>query len=265
MTITTEASEALAGLSSEPILAPDTSTGLKSAVRTERGLMAVATGLVALHVADDSFFQPASGTSAVDHLPGGLIPIALLALGAWAYPRVRAGARAVIALLTGLFGLVIGLTEAGYYTLTVGPSGDDYSGLLAVPAGLFLLGLGIWTLWTSRKLDKPWRRYLRRGLTAVVGLVAASQLVFPIALGYGATHIARPTVPASTDLGLPHEDVRFETSDGLTLHGWYVPSTNGAAIIDFPGRKPLTNHARTDVRPARLRGPAPRPTRRGQE
>ena len=53
--------------------------------------MAAATGLVALHVADDSFFQPASGTSALDHLPGGLIPIAVLALGAWAYPSVRAG------------------------------------------------------------------------------------------------------------------------------------------------------------------------------
>ena len=97
MTITTEASAALAGLSSEPIQQPRTSTRLRSAIRTERGLMAVATGLVALHVADDSFFQPASGTSALDHLAGGLIPIAVLALGAWAYPRVRSGARALIA------------------------------------------------------------------------------------------------------------------------------------------------------------------------
>ena len=42
--------------------------------------------------------------------------------------------------------------------------------------------------------------------------------------------------------------MRFETSDGLTLHGWYVPSKNGAAIIDFPGRKPLTQDPRPDVR-----------------
>jgi uncharacterized protein len=239
----------LARLSSEPIEQPSTPTNVRTAVRTERGLMAAATGLVTLHVADDSFFQPASGTSAVDHLAGGLVPIAVLALAAWAYPRVRPGARAAIALLTGVFGLVIGLLEAGYYTLTVGPYGDDYSGLLAVLAGIFLLGLASWTLWTSRKLDKRWRRYLRRGLTTVVGLVAASQLVFPVALGYGSAHIARPTVPASTDLGLPHEDVRFETSDGLTLHGWYIPSENGAAIIDFPGRKPLTmTHARMYAR-----------------
>ena len=24
------------------------------------------------------------------------------------------------------------------------------------------------------------------------------------------------------------------TSDGLTLRGWYVPSTNGAAVLTFP-------------------------------
>jgi hypothetical protein len=49
----------------------------------------------------------------------------------------------------------------------------------------------------------------------------------------------------TADLGTTHEDVTFQTSDGLTLHGWYIPSKNGAAIIDFPGRKPLTQaHAR---------------------
>ena len=121
--------------------------------------MAIATGLVALHIADDSFLQPAPGTSAADHLAGGLVPVAVLGFGAWAYPRVRRGARAVIALLTGLFGVVVGVSEAGYYALKVGPSGDDYSGLLAVPAGAFLLGLGLWTLWKSRKLDMLWRRY----------------------------------------------------------------------------------------------------------
>jgi dienelactone hydrolase len=31
--------------------------------------------------------------------------------------------------------------------------------------------------------------------------------------------------------------VTFETADGLELHGWYIPSRNGAAVISFPGRK----------------------------
>ncbi len=26
-----------------------------------------------------------------------------------------------------------------------------------------------------------------------------------------------------------------KTSDGLSLEGWYVPSKNGAAVIEFPG------------------------------
>jgi predicted alpha/beta hydrolase len=30
--------------------------------------------------------------------------------------------------------------------------------------------------------------------------------------------------------------VTFTTGDGLRLHGWYVPSRNGAAVIAFPGR-----------------------------
>ena len=51
-----------------------------------------ATGVVALHVVDDNFLQPAAGTSALDHLASGLLPLAALALGGWSYPRVRAGA-----------------------------------------------------------------------------------------------------------------------------------------------------------------------------
>ena len=110
-------------------------------------LFLLGTGVLALHIADDSFLQPQPGTSAGDHLAGGLVPIAALAAVVWAYPRLRAGARGALALCAGLFGLVVSLPEAGYYTLRVGPSGDDYTGLLAIPAALLLIGLGIATLW----------------------------------------------------------------------------------------------------------------------
>ena len=40
-----------------------------------------------------------------------------------------------------------------YYTREVGPSGDDFTGLLAIPAGLLLLGLGAVTLWRTRRTD----------------------------------------------------------------------------------------------------------------
>ena len=195
----------------------------------------VAIGLVALHVVDDSFLQPQPGTSASDHLAGGLIPAGLLALAAWAYPRRRAGARAVMALSAGLFGIVVGI-EGAYYATKGGPSGDDFTGLAAIPAGVVLLGLGASTLWRFRKRGgSRVRRYLRRSLLVVGGLAALYLLVFPVAFAYVITHTARGHVPTA-DLGGAHEDVSFTTSDGLELRGWYVPSRNRAAVIAFPGR-----------------------------
>ena len=202
---------------------------------TETVVARVAIGLVALHVADDNFLQPQPGTSASDHLVSGLVPIVVLALAGWAYPRFRAGARATIALLAGLFGIVTGI-EAVYYTSEVGPSGDDYTGLLAIPAGLVLIGTGLVTLWRTRKRDDTRRRrYIRRALLAIGAVAALYLLVGPFAASYVFTHTARAFVPA-VELGKRHQNVSFTTSDGLELSGWYIPSENRAAVIAFPGR-----------------------------
>ena len=120
---------------------------------SETTLVRASIGLVALHVADDSFFQPQPGTSAGDHLVSGLVPLAVLGLAAWAYPRVRAGFRAVVALILGGFGIVVGI-EAVYYTTKGGPTGDDFTGLLAIPAGAVLIGIGLVTLWRSRRTER---------------------------------------------------------------------------------------------------------------
>jgi uncharacterized protein len=207
-----------------------------AALRTETGLARLALGVAALHVVDDNFLQPQPGTSAGDHLVGGLVQTAFFVLAAWAYPRLRAGARATLALGVGLFVIVMGVGEAGYYTLESGLSGDDYTGLLAIPAGVLLVGIGLVTLWRSRKGGSPVRRYVRRALLAVAFLLAGFLLVFPVASAYVYTHAARAYVP-TPQLGAPHEDVAFTTSDGLRLSGWYVPSENGATVIVFPGRR----------------------------
>ncbi len=213
-------------------------------LRDERSLFLLGTALVALHVADDRFLQPPAGTSAADHLAGGLVPIALLAAAAWGYGRVRAGWRGLLALVVGVFGVGIGAIEAGYYTIAVGPSGDDFTGLLAIPAGLLLLGLGAVTLWRSRRRDRSMlRRVTRRALLVVAAALAGFFVAQPVLFAYAVTHIARAEVPAN-ELGVAHEDVSFTTSDGLRLHGWYIPSRNGAAVVDFPGRLGTQAHAR---------------------
>jgi len=203
--------------------------------RREVALARVAIGVVALHVVDDSFLQPNPGTSAGDHLAGGLVPVAVLVALGVLYGRLRAGARAATALLVGFFG-VLGGAEAVHYTMAVGPSGDDYTGLLSILAGLLLLGLGFVTLWRSRRRDdRLWWRYGRRLLVTVGALFLALAVLFPIAVAYVVTHAARATVPPA-DLGAPYEEVHFMTGDGLRLEGWYVRSRNGAAVISFPGR-----------------------------
>ena len=206
-----------------------------AALRTEAGLARLALAVVCLHVIDDSFLQPNPGTSAADHLVSGLVPVGLLVCAGVFYPRLRAGARASIALLAGVFGVVVG-TEAVYYTRAVGPSGDDFTGLLSIPAGLLLIGLGAVTLWRSRRKDDhiAWR-YLRRLLLVGAVLFVAVAALFPLTISYAVTHAARAEVQRA-DLGAQHEEVSFTTSDGLRLKGWYVPSRNRAAVISFPGR-----------------------------
>ena len=195
-----------------------------------------ATAAIALHLLDDNFLQPEPGTSATGHLASGLVPLALLLAFMFGYARLRAGLRAALAITVGLFAIVAGAGEAGYYTLTVGPSGDDYTGLLALLAGVMLVGLGATTLWTSRRTnDRRPRRYLRRLALTAFAVVGAYVVLFPFALSYVFTHSARSVVPQAR-LGAPYENVSFRTSDGLTLKGWYVPSKNHAAVIAAPGR-----------------------------
>jgi dienelactone hydrolase len=210
-------------------------TRISELARSEVALVRLALGVVALHVVDDNFLQPNPGTTAADHLVSGLVPLALLALVAAFYGRLRAGARGASALLLGVLGVLAG-TEAGYYTTAVGPSGDDFTGLLAIPAGLLLLGVGAVTLWRSRRRDdRRWWRYTRRLLFVAGALALTSAVLFPLSIAYVATHVARPHVPAAA-LGAPYEEIELRTTDGLRLQGWYIRSRNGAAVISFPGR-----------------------------
>ena len=144
---------------------------------------------------DDNFLQTEPGVSARDHLWGGLVQVALFVGLAWAYPRLRAGLRGILAVYVGLFMIVMGAGEAGYYTREDGPSGDDFTGLLMIPAGALLAGIGVVTLWRSRKGGSVVRRYARRVALALAFLVTLPFVMFPLAESYVITHSARAYVP----------------------------------------------------------------------
>jgi len=206
-----------------------------SRARDDVALARIALGAIALHVADDAFFEPNPGTSAVDHVTPGLTSLVLVLAAAALFDRVRPGIRATIALLGGFFGLLVA-TEAVHASTSVGASGDDFTGLAAIPAGLLLLALGGRTLWISRRRGGRARwRYGRRLLLSAGAFVGALLVLFPVAVAYVVTHTARTQVPRA-DLGAPYRNVAFKTSDGLVLKGWYIASRNGAAVVSIPGR-----------------------------
>lgn len=141
-------------------------TRVAAALRSEVGLARLGFGLIALHVVDDNFLQPEPGISALDHLVSGLVPLALVVGAAAGYHRLRAGFRGALALLFGFLGILAG-TEGAYYAATGGFSGDDFTGLLSIAAGVLLLCVGAVTLWRSRRRPEaagPLGRALRRPL-----------------------------------------------------------------------------------------------------
>ncbi len=208
-----------------------------SVVRREITVVLIAVGVVGLHIVDDNFLQPEPGTSAGDHLASGLIPVVLLAAIAAVYPRLRAGLRAITAMTLGALAITVGV-PAVYYLLDGNASGDHYTGLLALAAGVALVLVGPITLWNARRTDESRRRrYLRRTLLVVatpfLAYAIAWFIVFPIGFAYIYVHTGRG--PVTPDLRVPYETVTVVTGDSLDLAASYVPSRNRAAVVLFPG------------------------------
>ena len=204
--------------------------------------------LVALAVVDDAFIHREPGTSVTDHLAGGLLPAAVAIALAAVYPRLRPGVRAIVAMTSGSLAIVAGVVDGLRHVLIDRLAGDDLTALLALAAGVVLTGLGMAVLWRSRRLDEPLpRRYGRRMLVAIAGVVAVYFAVLPVGLAIVVNHKARSPVERA-DLGAPYRPVTLGTRDGLTLAGWYAPSRNRAAVIVFPGRVGPVAHARVLTR-----------------
>jgi hypothetical protein len=125
--------------------------------RTEYGIVVAALGLIGLHVVDDNYLQPEPGTSPGDHLASGLVPLAILGAAAALYPHLRAGLRATVAMTFGAIGLAFGFPGA-YYVLDGNASGDHYTELFSIAAGLVLLGSGPVLLWKARRSGGSRRR-----------------------------------------------------------------------------------------------------------
>lgn len=115
--------------------------------------------------------------------------------------------------------------------------------------GILLLALGIWLMATGAARMVRRTRWIVR-VPALVALLVVVALVVPtVAVAVAATHVppteVDPMGPVGAELGL--REVRFRTSDGVELAGWYAGGRNGAAVVVRHGagstRSSVLDHA----------------------
>ena len=188
----------------------------KGVAAVEYRLFLLAVGLVGLHIVDDNFLQPEPGTSAgitgqrtrPDRRPCGL-------RGRLSAPR--AGARAYVSMTLGALAIAIG-TPGMYHLVDGGASSDDYTGLLAIVAGVALLIAGPVTLWKARRRAEP-ATAVPPPVVASVGAVAIGLatfwfIVFPVGFPYSTPTSARPRLLRS------HRPFGERRSPPATLSTW---------------------------------------------
>lgn len=141
------------------------------------------------------------------------------------YPKLSAAIAAVV----GVFATAVGAGISIRYLTKTGLTGTSVLGLVLLVIGLALLAFAGVVAW--RGLHRWHRLWLLP--IAVVALV----VMWSVAMGTMLSYAPRNTLGSATpaDHGLTYSNVSFRTSDGVQLAGWYVPSTNHAAIVAMPG------------------------------
>jgi hypothetical protein len=119
-----------------------TSTELRAlpgrTLRRDHVIFAAAMAMETAHLLDDALFDPARGTADV---PDAAVALLMGLVAVAVYGRLAVWARAVLAGLFGLAGLVGGLDAHVVHAIQDGASGADYTGFGHAAAGLVLLGL----------------------------------------------------------------------------------------------------------------------------
>jgi uncharacterized protein len=170
-------------------------------------------------------------------IAGAVTLIVLVALRRWSEPR-QAGLRFAFGLLGTASGVGVGLP----HLLKVGLAPSTFAGLLCLAGGIALLVAGAFELVRSAR---RWHRFLI--LPAL--LFATYATVWSLGQAIAATNVPRTSVDSATpaDLNLEYRDVEFRTKDGVQLSGWYIPSSNRAAVVMLHGagatRSSVLDHA----------------------
>ena len=140
--------------------------------------------------------------------------------------RLRAPAELLFGLTGVIAGVGIGLQHAAQSIGSV----QSITGIASLSSGLVLVALAGLAL--VRRVH-GWLRW-----SAIpVALVALLGIVMPMALAVFVTNAPEfalgPETPS--DHGLDYKAVTVTTADGVDLAAWYIPGTNGAAVVLLGG------------------------------
>ena len=134
--------------------------------------------------------------------------------------------RTATALAVGTIGLVIGLGIGVSHLVRGSELVLAIAGSLSLLCGIALLVRG------TRQIVAG-----RGRTTQVAGTIGVSICVILVAFvcapAVMATNVPRTRLghQTPTSLGFGFEDVHYETSDGARIGAWYIPSSNGAAVV----------------------------------
>jgi uncharacterized protein len=188
-----------------------------------------ATAVGLLHALDDAVLHRQPGVPIHQHLPALLVVTVGAALAVVLFRRSRTGVRASLALVVGVLTTVNGGLHA-IHVWSGEVSGSDVTGVVAAAAGavLLLMSVALPFLHRGERNLAPGRRWAVRVAVTGVAVVGVQFVLIPVCAGLVHTHLFREPI-GSPPVGF-HE-VSFESSDDLTLSGWYTPSRNRAAVV----------------------------------
>jgi fermentation-respiration switch protein FrsA (DUF1100 family) len=193
-------------------------------------VFAGATAVALVHALDDAFLNRQPGVGPDEHALAALIALTSGFAGVIAFPLLRPGLRAGLALVFGILALVNGVLHIAHIGVE-GPAGSDLTGGLAALAGLVLISLGLSIPWRHRREGAATRRrrWGYRLVAVLGGTIVVYAVLYPVGFALVQTHAFRE--PIGDPPSAVYKPVIFAASDGLELSGWYRASQNGAAVI----------------------------------
>ena len=221
---------------------------LRPRTRTTEALVFSVAVIVALaHAFDDAFLLPGGGVPLTQHaLAAGIALVASL-VAIWAFPSLRPGLRAATAWTFGILAAVNGGRHA-HHIATVDVTANDVTGVLALGAGVVLIGLAVYIPFRHRGegVANPVGRWAVR--VAVLAGFAVSVVTVFGPVGMAMTDIHSLQRPVGNPPNAAYTTVHFTTSDDVELEGWYRPSRNGASVLMVSGgggnRRSTLRHAK---------------------